>query len=638
MTPSQIDFRQGTELAGYRIESVLGRGGMGVVYLADDLRLERRVALKLITPELAADPRFRERFLRESRLAASLDHSHVVPVFAAGETDDQLWIAMRYVQGIDLKPLLEREGPLEPARALALVAQVASALDAAHAHGLLHRDVKPANVLVTEEDGEEHCYLSDFGLARSADTAAGPQGAPHLSGTVDYTAPEQIAHEVADHRADLYSLACILYECLAGEPPFKRPRPMATLFAHSSEPPPSLHERQLELPEAIDAVLAKALAKDPAERYPSCHVLVQDARDALGLAERRLSRRRLLLVGGAAGLGLAAAAAVPSILVTRGSSGGAPASVLPLAASSLVRIDPTTNELTGAVRVGTVPRALAIADGSVWVHNADDRTVSEIAPGANVARRTLDVSEAGLPYYFAAGNGAVWLADRGDTSFADHLPRVWRLDSATGRLSMSPVRNLAPFGIAVDRDALWLMNLSLEPLRWQLLRLRSSTGDLEAIIDGPDQTASHAIRGAGGVVAVGGGRLWVIEDENVWQVDPAQNRVVELRQHGLSEHGFFVDVESELDFGASSLWITNPDDDTVWRVDTSAARSAAPVRVGRVPEGIAYGAGSVWVATSRDRTVTRIDPETLDVQTIEVGGTPHDVAVTTGGVWVAVQV
>ena len=233
----ETDQLLGTDLAGYRIESVLGRGGMGVVYLATDLRLKRRVALKLVAPELAADARFRERFLREAELAASLDHSHVVPVYGAGETDGQLWMAMRYVQGTDLRTLLEQEGPLEPARAVELCSQVGAALDAAHAHGLVHRDVKPANVLVTQEDSEEHCYLSDFGLARSPSDEQVAAGA-HLSGTIDYTAPEQSAHEPLDHRADVYSLGCVLYECLTGEPPFKRPRPAATLFAHANDPPP----------------------------------------------------------------------------------------------------------------------------------------------------------------------------------------------------------------------------------------------------------------------------------------------------------------------------------------------------------------------------------------------------------------
>ena len=208
---------------------------------------------------------------------------------------------MRYVEGTDLKTLLEREGPLEPARAIELVGQVGEALDAAHAHGLVHRDVKPANVLVTEEGGEEHCYLADFGLARTADLEAGAGTGAHLSGTVDYTAPEQIAAEPADQRADVYSLGCVLYECLAGEPPFKRPRAVATLFAHASEPPPSLHEKRPELPEAIDPVIARALAKDSGRPLRDLRRPHRAAGEALGVAAPRFSRRRLILlaVGGA---------------------------------------------------------------------------------------------------------------------------------------------------------------------------------------------------------------------------------------------------------------------------------------------------------------------------------------------------
>ena len=326
----QTDALLGSDLAGYRLESVLGRGGMGVVYLATDLRLDRKVALKLVAPELAGDPRFRERFLRESRLAASLDHSHVVPVHAAGETDGQLWLAMRYVQGTDLGTQLETEGPLEPGRALGICCQVAEALDAAHAHGLVHRDVKPSNVLITKEDGEEHCYLADFGLARSPgeDVAA----ATHLSGTIDYTAPEQIAREPLDRRADVYSLACVLCECLVGEPPFRRPRPVATVFAHFEEPPPSLHQRRPELPAAIDQVVARGLAKGPEERYGSCRELCDATREALGIDAPRFTRRQLVVAGAGGALAVAAAAAIPAILLGSDDDTGtaAPPLILPV--------------------------------------------------------------------------------------------------------------------------------------------------------------------------------------------------------------------------------------------------------------------------------------------------------------------
>ena len=226
----------GTQIAGYRLEEEIGRGGMGVVYRAHDVALERSVALKLLAPALAEDPEFRERFLVESRLAASLDHPNVVPVYDAGEVEGQLYLAMRYVEGSDLKRLLADEGKLEPARAIAVCSQIANALDAAHARGLVHRDVKPSNVLLDER---EHAYLADFGLTRRLTDAAPDFDAGLSLGTPAYVAPEQIEGKDVDGRADQYSLACLLHECLTGEPPFPRGSEAATLFAHLEEPPPA---------------------------------------------------------------------------------------------------------------------------------------------------------------------------------------------------------------------------------------------------------------------------------------------------------------------------------------------------------------------------------------------------------------
>ena len=237
----------GSTFAGYRIESLAGRGGMGVVYQATDLSLDRPVALKLIAPELADDPRFRERFLEEPRLAASLDHSSVIPIYEAGEHDGQLYLAMRYVQGSDLRTLLQREGALAPERALAILGQIAGALDAAHRRGLVHRDVKPANVLLDED---EHAYLTDFGITKQQKDDAGETG--QAAGTVDYLAPEQIRGESIDGRTDGYALACALYECLAGTPPFRRQTHAETLWAHLREDPPPLESHP-----ALDPVLRR---------------------------------------------------------------------------------------------------------------------------------------------------------------------------------------------------------------------------------------------------------------------------------------------------------------------------------------------------------------------------------------------
>jgi len=283
------DPQVGTELAGYRIESLLGRGGMSLVYLAEDLRLKRKVALKLLAASLAGDESFRDRFLRESELAASIDHPNIVPIYEAGRTEDLLFIAMRYVEGSDLKERLHR-GRLDPADAAGLLAQVASALDAAHARGLVHRDVKPSNVLLDSRarpDGSDHAYLADFGLTKrvSDETGIGEDG--HLMGTIDYVAPEQIAGDEIDGRADVYSLGCVLYECLVGQPPFRRDSDIAVVFAHLETEPPAPSAQRPELPAALDAVIARALAKEPEQRYPSCR---EFARAGLAVAVDEASR------------------------------------------------------------------------------------------------------------------------------------------------------------------------------------------------------------------------------------------------------------------------------------------------------------------------------------------------------------
>jgi WD40 repeat protein/tRNA A-37 threonylcarbamoyl transferase component Bud32 len=284
------DPRVGTELAGYRIESLLGWGGMSVVYLAEDLRLKRSVALKLLAARLAEDESFRDRFLRESELAASIDHPNIIPIYEAGTTEDLLFIAMRYVEGRDLKERLQR-GRLDPGDATGILAQVASALDAAHARGLVHRDVKPSNVLLdtgARPDGSDHVYLADFGLTKrvSEETGIGDDG--HLMGTIDYIAPEQIAGEEIDGRADVYSLGCVLYECLVGETPFRDDSDLAVVFAHLESEPPAPSARRPELPAALDAVIGRALAKEPEQRYPSCR---EFARAALSVSVDEASRR-----------------------------------------------------------------------------------------------------------------------------------------------------------------------------------------------------------------------------------------------------------------------------------------------------------------------------------------------------------
>jgi Protein kinase domain/WD40-like Beta Propeller Repeat len=285
MTTPGDDPRIGTEIAGFRIESLIGRGGMGVVYKAEQLRYGRRVALKILAPELVHDQSFRERFELEWQTVAKLEHPNIVPVYEAGEAEGALYIAMRYVDGIDLNALLAREGRLEPERAISIVGQVGSALDAAHLQGLVHRDVKPGNILVASGQGVEgeHVYLTDFGVAKQAKTRSGLTRTGLFVGTVDYAAPEQIEGKPLDGRTDVYALGCVLYQCLTGALPYEKDSEVAMLYAHLMEPAPSARAKRPELPPALDAAITKALAKPPDDRYDTCRDLVVDARRAVGL-------------------------------------------------------------------------------------------------------------------------------------------------------------------------------------------------------------------------------------------------------------------------------------------------------------------------------------------------------------------
>src|SRR3954454_25014930 len=271
------DLTPGDVFAGHRVEEIAGRGGMGVVYRATELGLDRTVALKLIAQAFAGDPDFRARFVRESRAAASIEHPNVIPIFRAGEEQDVLYISMRFVDGQDLRELIRREGRVEPRRAARIVAQVAAALDAAHERGLVHRDVKPANVLLTHSD---HVYLTDFGLIKRVG-----EGATQISrpggwvGTLGYVAPEQIRGERVDARADVYALGAVLFHALTGRAPFSGDSDEAMLWSHLHDEPPSVSDG---MPVAFDPVIRRALAKDPGDRYPSAGDLGRAALAAAG--------------------------------------------------------------------------------------------------------------------------------------------------------------------------------------------------------------------------------------------------------------------------------------------------------------------------------------------------------------------
>jgi predicted Ser/Thr protein kinase len=375
----------GTEIGGFVIESVAGRGGMGVVYRARQRRPERIVALKVISSEFAGDPQFRTRFEREAAIASQIEHPNVIPVHAVGEDAGTLYIAMRFVDGLDLRTLLAGQRRLEPRRAAAIVDQAAQALDAAHAAGLVHRDVKPANILLTS-GGREHVYLSDFGVARHLTGGETLTGTGAFIGTIDYVAPEQARGEPVDSRADVYSLGCVLFQALTGTVPFPSENDLAKLYAHDTQPPPSVLERAPELPAAFEPVLARAMSKRPDERYLSAGDLGRAAvaasvGEALSRAEhsvavgaaapvdvatvpasrprppsapdpRRPTRRRLSWA--LAGLAAAIVAAV-IVIVATGGSGGSSVPVLTLDPVPTQALGPIHDEHQLAVRQTSAP-------------------------------------------------------------------------------------------------------------------------------------------------------------------------------------------------------------------------------------------------------------------------------------------
>jgi serine/threonine-protein kinase len=272
-------------VAGYRVEERIGAGGMAVVFRAKDVRLGRTVALKVLSPALAGDTEFRERFIRESMAAAAVDHPHIIPVYAAGEADGILFLAMRWVPNGDLRKLLQRSGRLSPERASWLLSPLASALEAGHQAGLVHRDVKPANILIDTSTGiADHPYLADFGLAKGSESTAGLTGTGQFIGTLDYAAPEQIRGGGRPiPQTDQYALACVAFTMLTGAAPFTGPEPSAVMWAHMYEPPPPVTALRADLPGGVDQVLKRAMAKTPAERYPTCAEFANAFRTALGV-------------------------------------------------------------------------------------------------------------------------------------------------------------------------------------------------------------------------------------------------------------------------------------------------------------------------------------------------------------------
>ena len=610
---TEVGIASGVEIGGYRVAELIGRGGMGEVYRAHDDRLDRNVALKILASRYADDDAFRERLLRESRLAASLDHPNVVPVYDAGEADVGFYLAMRYVDGADLRAVLRRDGALPPARALEIASQVADALDAAHTKGLVHRDVKPSNVLIDERG---HCYLADFGLTQSvSDRGQATDGS--LLGTLDYVAPEQIRGDEVDARADVYALGCMLFECLTGEVPFRAPSEVATLYAHLEDEPPSASARRPTLPHAIDAVLARAMAKAPDERPLSCAELVADARTALELMEATPGRRRLGVAAIAFVLVVVATALAAAGLLTRNTAQAA-------TSGSIVRIDPKSGDVTARYRVSTHPGAITTSAGRVWVADYREGALWTLEPSTGELRRVNSIGE---PRDLTALAGKVYVVSDSVEVFRQVFNgTLARYDAVTGVRESK--LDLYTCAVAGGEGVLWSMGFfgdkRLSTERGELRTLRGIT------LPYREPYSIETTRINQRDLAVGYGSVWVLGDgidRRLWRLDRLSGRIL-----ATIELPF---IPRTVATGEGGVWISAPLDDRVLQIDPETNTITATISTGRGTSGVAVGAGWVWVTSTIDGTVSRIDPRTAEVvDEIEVGGRPREVAVGAGGVWV----
>jgi YVTN family beta-propeller protein len=609
---------EGSLVAGYRVDGFLAHGGMGVLYRATQLSLDRPVALKVIKPELAEDRDFRARFILESQIAASIDHPNVIPIHEADEADGILFIAMRYVQGIDLARLIGRDGALEPSHAVRIVSDVAAALDAAHARGLVHRDVKPANVLVTGSPGAEHVYLTDFGLVKRSASPGGLTKTGQWVGTLDYVAPEQLRGDPVDARADVYALGCLTYQALTGSVPYPRGEDVAKLWAHMHTPPPSLRERAPSIPAALDEAVMRAMAKQPDERFVTAG---EFSRAAEAIVEQRPgstrsagpppvgeanaprtkppSRARAARAALAAG-SVVALAVLAVVLLSRGDGG------------SEREANPAGKVVGRPIAVGSSPGQAVASGGAIWVTNSDDATVSRIDPEANSVRGS-PIRVGRRPVFLASGPGTIWVSN------SEH-GTVTRIDTRSNRAVATIDVGGAPLGIAAGEGAVWVADaqnnevVRIDPASNQVAPTRIPVGELPF------------------AVAAGAGAVWVTnsDDNTLTKIDPDGNKVI-------GKPLFVGTAPGAVAVGQGGVWVANGKDDTVVRVAPASFRVVGkPIPVGRFPDSLTVGEGAVWVANEADNTVTRIDPRTSEIvgRPIRVGRAPLGPGTGSGAVWV----
>ena len=602
----------GSEIAGHRLDAVAGRGGMGVVYRATQLRLNRQVALKLIAADLAADPSFRERFEHESEIAAQIEHPHVIPLYEAGEQDGQLYITMRYIEGTDLRAMIEREGALQPKVAADVLAQVCGALDAAHARGLVHRDIKPANVLIAGTQEEPYAYLTDFGLTKQAATTGGMTKTGMFVGTLDYIAPEQLQGGPVDARADIYALGCMLYQMLTGRVPYVRDTEPAKIWAHMQEPPPSLREVAPQVPEAFDEVIARAMAKKPEDRYPSAGDLARAARAAA--ADRVLSESdERSVAAGAAAPQTAAGGPVPTAYGqqpgtypgqagqawgqgtqqagygAQGSypGGGGPsypggAGSYPGTAPGYAQPQQKSKWPLIALVGGTALAAIIAFVVVLALAGGDDGGGGN--PAGEVAGEPIPIGKG--PRDVAFGGGAVWTANLDDNT-------VSRVDPGTNKATNIPVKDLFPFEVDWDNNAVYASGPS------QIQKIDPATNQVTGTVTDTGGDVSS--------VAAGDGFLWIAHEKT--------DTVTKVSQQTLQPDGDPIKVGDRplsIAVGEGGVWVSNYGDSTITKIESATGQTfQEPLKLDFQPGGVGVVEGTLYVGTGNG--IVEIDPTSFTV-------------------------
>ena len=668
------ELQPGVEFAGHRIEGIAGRGGMGVVYRATHLVLDHVVALKVISSELAGDERFRERFRSESRIAVSIRHPNVVPIHHAGEEDGLLFVTMDLIEGSDLRGLLNQQERLEPKRAVEIVEPVGSALDAAHERGLVHRDIKPGNILLERRRGTEHVYLTDFGLAKGIEATSGVTQSGAFVGTLDYVAPEQIKGERVDARTDVYALGCVLFELLAGKVPFAgREEKVAKIYAHLQESPSDLHELVPDAPAALRDVANRALAKQPEDRYQSAGDFGRAARAALeGMPVTE--PERVVGVGAAAptemfdvlGQPETAEAATPTEASatpaatepgtppgateqhpppepatsalqrppseappagpptaeppTPGPTAPPPPPKRPTPADSPTYAPPSRKRSSRAVLL-VVIAALALAAGAYALLGGGGDEASRGSSGGGggagggegsvtAGQVDTEIPMEGFPVGIGVGTKAAWVGKR-------EAGELTQIDPETNK-ELRTIQATSPEGVTVGEEAVWAVD--------------QEGGQLFKIVGTSETPQTFPLSGGPADLAVDSTGVWIALFD--------ANQIAHVDNDTLGSLGTF-DVGANpygVALGEGSVWVSNRADGTVSQLNPDTGDVEQEIPVGKNPKGITVADGKTWVVNTDDDTVSAINPGDSKAEApIDVGDEPRDITFeeASGLLWVS---